>query len=201
MNLPNKITVWRIFGTFVFVILATIADQEVLLSMGVGESNVEIVFLILRRIGYVIMAFCGFTDLLDGYIARKYNLVTTFGKLMDPLSDKIYVMVGFIIISYDGLMHPAIVLIILAREFAVTGLRGIAASKGVVIDASNVGKLKTIFQMSIIGYGGLLWIRIIPNEGIWNILWNVQLVFIVIFTLYSGIDYFWKARHLYMEEC
>ncbi len=201
MNLPNKITVWRMFGTFVFIILATIADQEVLLSMGVGENSVEMVFLILRRIGYVIMAFCGFSDLLDGYIARKYNLITIFGKLMDPLSDKFYVMVGFIVISYDGFMHPVIVLIILAREFAVTGLRGLAANRGEVIAASNVGKLKTIFQMSIIGYGGLFWIRIIPNEGIWNILWNIQLAFIVIFTLYTGIDYFWKARHLYMEEC
>jgi len=201
MNLPNKITVWRMFGTFVFAILATIADQDVLLSMGVGENNVEMVFLILRRIGYVIMAFCGFSDLLDGYIARKYNLITTFGKLMDPLSDKIYVMVGFIVISYDGFMHPVIVLIILAREFAMTGLRGLAANRGEVIAASNLGKLKTIFQMSIIGYGGLFWIRIIQNEGIWNVLWNIQLAFIVIFTLYTGIDYFWKARHLYMEEC
>ncbi len=201
MNLPNKITVGRMIGTFVFIILATIANQKVLLGIGVGEENVETVFLILRRIGYGLMAVCGFSDIIDGHIARKYSLITSFGKLMDPLSDKIYVMVGFIVISFDGFMHPTIILIILAREFAVTGLRGLAANRGEIISASNIGKLKTIFQMSIIGYGGLFWARIIPNEGIWNILWNIQLTFIVIFTLYTGIDYFWKARRLYMEEC
>jgi len=201
MNLPNKITIWRMIGTFVFVILATIADRKVLLNIGASENNVDMIFFGLRYTGYVIMAICGFSDLLDGYIARKYNLCTTFGKLMDPLSDKIYVMVGFIIISHDGFMYPAIVLLILAREFAVTGLRGIAASRGKVIAASKGGKLKTIFQMSIVGYGGLFWIRVIPNVGIWNILWNIQLAFIVIFTIYTGIDYFWKSRHIYMEEC
>ena len=201
MNLPNKITVGRMIGTFVFVTLVIIADQQILMSLGLGEENSETVFLVLRRFGYTVMAFCGFSDIIDGYIARKHNLITDFGKLMDPLADKIYVMVGFIVISFDGFMHPAIVLVILAREFAITGLRSLAASRGEVIAASNIGKLKTIFQMSIIGYGGLFWIRVIPNEGIWNILWNIQLTFIVIFTLYTGIDYFWKARHIYMKEC
>ena len=204
MNLPNKITVGRMFGTLIFVVIAIIANDKLLMDFGLEQEAAENTRLALRVFGFVLMAVCGFSDILDGYIARKYNLITDFGKLMDPLSDKIYVMAGFIVIMADGHIHPSIVIIILAREFAVTGLRGLAANKGEVIAASNVGKLKTIFQMSIMGVGGLYWAGLIPETGtiadVVKWIWWALLAFITIFTLYTGVDYFWKARSLYMKD-
>jgi CDP-diacylglycerol--glycerol-3-phosphate 3-phosphatidyltransferase len=210
MNLPNKITVGRMFGTLLFVAIATLAQTETLTWLGLepGSQELYLTWKILRVIGYVLMAACGFSDILDGYVARKYNLITDFGKLMDPLSDKIYVMVGFLWMAVEGMMHPAIVALILAREFAVTGLRGLAAKKGQVIAAKSVGKLKAIFQMSILGFGGLFWADILPYEPesheIYKLVlvyfWDALLAFMVIFTVYTGIDYFWKARDLYMKD-
>lgn len=194
------------YGTLLFVVIATLAQKDVLGLdlLNLSDEQQYIIWKTLRIFGYVLMAACGFSDILDGYLARKYNLITDFGKLMDPLSDKIYVMAGFIWMAVEGMMHPAIIALILAREFAVTGLRGLAAKKGVVIEAKSVGKLKAIFQMSILGYGGLFWADILPYEhdppSIWVYFWYALLAFMVIFTIYTGIDYFWKARSLYMKD-
>ena len=94
----------------------------------------------------ILFVAAGLTDMLDGMIARKYNMVTDFGKLMDPLADKLMVMAALLCFTYRGIVHPAVSIIILAREFLVTGLRMLATSSGRVIAADIWGKLKTVSQ-------------------------------------------------------
>ena len=179
MNLPNKLTLLRICLIPVFVILML--------------SQVSNFFLI----SCIIFIIASITDFLDGRIARKYNLVTDFGKFMDPLADKLLVLSALIcMIEYD-LVAGWMVIIIVARELTVSILRAIAADNGKVIAASGGGKIKTTSQMIAI-----ILLLIGANYS------NSQIVFVgtiamyiaTIFTLYSGIDYLYKNRELFMNS-
>ena len=179
MNLPNKLTLLRICLIPVFVILML--------------SQVSNFFLI----SCIIFINASITDFLDGKIARKYNLVTDFGKFMDPLADKLLVLSALIcMIEYD-LVAGWMVIIIVARELTVSILRAIAADNGKVIAASGGGKIKTTSQMIAI-----ILLLIGANYS------NSQIVFVgtiamyiaTIFTLYSGIDYLYKNRELFMNS-
>lgn len=147
----------------------------------------------------VLVIFCiaALTDFLDGYIARKHNLITTFGKFMDPLADKVLVLAALMIMLEDQKIPGWIVTIILAREFLVTGIRLIAVSDNQVIAASNLGKLKTISQMAMI-------IVVLLNNYPFSII-NLPLDQILIYlagllTLVSGIDYFIKNREIVLSQ-
>ena len=179
MNLPNKLTLLRICLIPVFVILML--------------SQVSNFFLI----SCIIFIIASITDFLDGKIARKYNLVTDFGKFMDLLADKLLVLSALIcMIEYD-LVAGWMVIIIVARELTVSILRAIAADNGKVIAASGGGKIKTTSQMIAI-----ILLLIGANYS------NSQIVFVgtiamyiaTIFTLYSGIDYLYKNRELFMNS-
>ena len=179
MNLPNKLTLLRICLIPVFIILML--------------SQVSNFFLI----SCIIFIIASITDFLDGKIARKYNLVTDFGKFMDPLADKLLVLSALIcMIEYD-LVAGWMVIIIVARELTVSILRAIAADNGKVIAASGGGKIKTTSQMIAI-----ILLLIGANYS------NSQIVFVgtiamyiaTIFTLYSGIDYLYKNRELFMNS-
>ena len=179
MNLPNKLTLLTICLIPVFVILML--------------SQVSNFFLI----SCIIFIIASITDFLDGKIARKYNLVTDFGKFMDPLADKLLVLSALIcMIEYD-LVAGWMVIIIVARELTVSILRAIAADNGKVIAASGGGKIKTTSQMIAI-----ILLLIGANYS------NSQIVFVgtiamyiaTIFTLYSGIDYLYKNRELFMNS-
>ena len=179
MNLPNKLTLLRICLIPVFVILML--------------SQVSNFFLI----SCIIFIIASITDFLDGKIARKYNLVTDFGKFMDPLADKLLVLSALIcMIEYD-LVAGWMVIIIVARELTVSILRAIAADNGKVIAASGGGKIKTTSQMIAI-----ILLLIGANYS------NSQIVFVgtiamyiaTIFTLYSGIDYLYKNKELIMNS-
>ena len=179
MYLPNKLTLLRICLIPVFVILML--------------SQVSNFFLI----SCIIFIIASITDFLDGKIARKYNLVTDFGKFMDPLADKLLVLSALIcMIEYD-LVAGWMVIIIVARELTVSILRAIAADNGKVIAASGGGKIKTTSQMIAI-----ILLLIGANYS------NSQIVFVgtiamyiaTIFTLYSGIDYLYKNRELFMNS-
>ena len=179
MNLPNKLTLLRICLIPVFVILML--------------SQVSNFFLI----SCIIFIIASITDFFDGKIARKYNLVTDFGKFMDPLADKLLVLSALIcMIEYD-LVAGWMVIIIVARELTVSILRAIAADNGKVIAASGGGKIKTTSQMIAI-----ILLLIGANYS------NSQIVFVgtiamyiaTIFTLYSGIDYLYKNRELFMNS-
>lgn len=142
-------------------------------------------------IGYVVISL---TDKLDGYLARSRNEVTTFGKFLDPIADKLAVVVALFVLLEWHMVSPWVLLVIVAREFLVSGLRMVVASKGVVIAASDLGKWKTATTM--VAICGLLFLPSIPGGMIQDVLlfiFNVSMWVAVVLTAWSGIDYFVKS--------
>ena len=146
MNLPNKLTVFRVILILPFVL--------VLLGSFQGWSWYQAVFgtdtVMAEYIALAIFIIASLTDMLDGKIARKYNLVTNFGKFMDPLADKLLVCAAMIVLVEMGRIPSWVVIVIISREFIISGFRLIASDNGVVIAASYWGKFKTTFQMVMI---------------------------------------------------
>ncbi len=186
MNLPNLLTLIRMALVPVFIVFFYMGQD------GQGLYNV---------LAFAVFVLASATDALDGYLARKHNLITNFGKLMDPLADKVLTTSAFIVFVDVHIIPAWMVIVILAREFAITGLRGVAAAEGVVIAAGSSGKLKTIFQMVCICLI-LLDISIgsiPPMHGLWVFISGAGLVCLwiaVALTVYSGIEYLWKGRNL-----
>ncbi|MDY4081282.1 MAG: CDP-diacylglycerol--glycerol-3-phosphate 3-phosphatidyltransferase [Candidatus Metalachnospira sp.] len=168
MNLPNKLTMFRVILIPVFIIV---------LMAGVFSEPLN------RYIGVAVFCIASFTDYLDGNIARKYNLVTNFGKFMDPLADKLLVSSALICMIELGMLPAWIVIIIISREFIITGFRLIAVENGVVIAASWWGKIKTVMQMAMI---------IVVMLGINDLIGMVLIALATIFTVISGVDYIVK---------
>jgi CDP-diacylglycerol--glycerol-3-phosphate 3-phosphatidyltransferase len=191
MNLPNQLTVARLILTFVFVALLSLED--------LSWSKTAALF---------VFAIAAITDFLDGYIARKHNLVTNFGKLMDPLADKVLMCAGFVLLTRLELIPAWIVVVILSREFMVTGLRLLASAEGVVLAAENLGKYKTIFQIITVIYF-LLFLAAKESligflQPLFNAFYlgpdNLGMVLIwtsLILTVWSGWSYLWKNRKLF----
>ena len=185
MNLPNKLTLLRILMIPVFVLFASLGE------LPAGYLLAGLVF-----------SLASFTDFLDGSIARKRGLVTDFGKFADPLADKILTTTAFLYMMADGVCHPLVLVLVLAREFAVSGVRMVAAGAkdGVVIAANVWGKLKTVLQMvtiilyyALAGLSNLHWLSISDYNikvVIGILCWLVAAV-----TALSGIQYIWSARH------
>jgi len=142
-------------------------------------------------IAVILFTIAGLTDLLDGYLARKYQLVTNLGKLLDPLADKILVLGTMIILVEMNRLPGWMAVVVLSRELAVTSLRGAVGADGVVIPASSLGKYKTVFQDFSIGFIMLYY----PVHGV-NVYAVGMILFLlaVIFTLWSGVDYFIAYR-------
>ena len=166
MNLPNKLTTFRVIliPFFVFFMLTDVG----------GAAN--------KWIALAIFAVASLTDLLDGKIARKYNLVTNFGKFMDPLADKLLVCSAMICLIPSGKLAAEIVIIIIAREFIISGFRLVASDNGIVIAASYWGKFKTTFQMIAV----ILMIFNIPALATVTM---IMLVIAVVLTVISLVDY------------
>ncbi len=147
--------------------------------------------------GLILFVIAAVSDYVDGYLARHYNWVTNFGKLFDPLADKFLIDFSFIMLTDLGRVPGWITVIIVGRDIAVTGLRGIAAEMGVVIAAAWSGKLKTLSELLTLG-GYIYWTDLwILNGRVWG---NVFVVFAVILALWSGIDYFNRFWKTLMEE-
>lgn len=179
MNLPNKLTVFRVILIPFFVFFVLIPDV-------VPYSNYI-------AVGIFIVA--SLTDLLDGKIARKYNLVTNFGKFMDPLADKLLVCSAMICLIQTGQLAAWIVVIIIAREFIISGFRLIAADNGIVIAASYWGKFKTTFQMLMV----IVLILNIDNQ-MFQILGVVLTYISLVLTIISLIDYVVKNKEVLKEQ-
>lgn len=187
MNIANKVTMSRLVLTVVFVALGSFDNAT------------------MRWCAYFAGAAACISDFFDGYLARKLNLVSDFGKLMDPLADKIFVTAAFILLSAGA--NPAIPawisVVVLSREIAVTGLRMIALQEGNLIEAGATGKLKAVVQFVYLGFAGLLW-----ASGLsWNADFGVAGYFIqflmyvtLVLTVYSGYEYFAKNKDLYMKS-
>ena len=189
MNLPNKLTLTRILLVPVFMIFVSLGQY-------ITPSYNPRYYLIA---GFV-FAVASFTDFLDGHLARKWNMVTDFGKFADPLADKLLTTVAFIYMMRDGVCSPVVLCIILAREFAVSGLRMVAAGAkdGRVIAANMWGKVKTVLQMlSIIFYffGTALSYRGTVDSVSIVVVVSIALCWLVAaVTAISGIKYLWDNR-------
>ena len=197
MNLPNKLTLTRILLVPVFMIFVSLTGLN-----GIADGSFQPTYYLIAGI---VFAAASFTDFLDGHLARKWNMVTDFGKFADPLADKLLTTVAFIYMMRDGVCSPVVLCIILAREFAVSGLRMVAAGAkdGKVIAANMWGKVKTVLQMlSIIFYFFGMSIASMSatsiEQGVRQILvisismvlcWLVAAV-----TALSGIKYLWDNR-------
>ena len=172
MNLPNKLTTFRVIliPFFVFFMLAPNMT-------GINHYIAAAIFIV-----------ASLTDLLDGKIARKYNLVTNFGKFMDPLADKLLVCSAMICLIQTGQLAAWIVVIIIAREFIISGFRLIAAENGVVIAANYWGKFKTVSQMIMII------LLLIDLGGVFDILEQIFIWLSLALTVISLITYIWQNR-------
>ena len=175
MNTPNKLTIARVIMIPFFVVF--------LMYDIAGDAG--------KWIALVIFIAASITDTLDGYIARKYHLVTNFGKFMDPLADKLLVCSALICFTATGKLAAWITIIIIAREFIISGFRLVAADNGIVIAASYWGKFKTVSQMIMI----ILMIMDIQN-GAFQTLITVFIVIAVALTLISLADYIMKNKQV-----
>ena len=173
MNLPNKLTIARMAMVPLFMIA---------LLMNTPAS---------RIIATVIFALASLTDMLDGQIARKYNMVTNFGKLMDPLADKVLTAAAMICLVELGDLAAWIAVVIIFREYLITGLRSVAASENIVVAANILGKVKTVCQMIALM---LLMVKpqVVALCGIDLGLWIMYVA--VALTIYSGLDYVLKLN-------
>lgn len=187
MNVPNKITISRICLIPLFMIF-------LLAPLNFGEISImDVQLSIAHLIGAIIFIVASTTDWLDGYYARKYNLVTNLGKFLDPLADKLLIAAAFISLVELQMLPAWMAIVIISREFAVTGIRLVAAADGSVIAASPLGKLKTVFQ--IIAAAALM-LQNIPFSAL-NIPFATIMIWIAtILTIVSGIDYFLKNKHV-----
>ncbi|MEM7600483.1 MAG: CDP-diacylglycerol--glycerol-3-phosphate 3-phosphatidyltransferase [Verrucomicrobiota bacterium] len=194
MNLPNQLTVARLFLSFVFVALLSLEGVE-----------------LMKTAALIVFVIAAITDFLDGYLARKHQLITNFGKLMDPLADKVLMCAGFVLLTRLELIPAWMVVVILSREFLVTGLRLLASAEGVVLAAEALGKYKTIFQIVTVIY----FLIYLASQDQW--LSFLKPVFdsfylgpdhlgmllnwiSLILTLWSGCSYVWKNRKM-LADC
>ena len=174
MNLPNKLTVLRVIMVpfFFFFFLTDVG----------GPAN--------KWIALILFCVASLTDMLDGKIARKYNLVTNFGKFMDPLADKLLVCSAMICMIEMGKLPAWIVIVIIAREFIISGFRLVASDNGIVIAASYWGKFKTVFQMAMII------VLIADFGGVFDIIAQVLIWIALALTIISLIDYVVKNKEV-----
>ncbi|MEE0797478.1 MAG: CDP-diacylglycerol--glycerol-3-phosphate 3-phosphatidyltransferase [Anaerovoracaceae bacterium] len=173
MNLPNKLTIARVIAV-PFFILAFYFGWYIL--------------------AFVIFVAASLTDMLDGKIARKHNLVTNFGKIMDPLADKVLVY-SALCLMIPFYVPAWMLIVILAREFTVAGMRTVAAAEGIVIAAGMSGKIKTVLQMLAVCL-----LLLVPAFPLFMPLWYVAQAFLwasLVMTVYSGAEYVLQNRHVF----
>ena len=176
MNLPNKLTILRMIMIIPFVVFMLVP---------IGGAG--------KWIALALFVIASLTDLLDGKIARKYNLVTTFGKFMDPLADKLLVCSALICLVEMGKIPAWIVIIIVSREFIISGFRQVASDKGVVIAASYWGKFKTTFQMVMI-------VLMIADIPVLSLVTTIVMWAALILTVVSLVDYLVKNKDCLKDQ-
>ena len=179
MNLPNKLTIFRVVLIPFFVFFLLYPGFE-------GYGN---------YIATVIFIGASLTDFADGKIARKYNLVTNFGKFMDPLADKLLVCAAMLCLIETGQLASWIVIVIISREFIISGFRLVASDNGVVIAANYWGKFKTTFQMLMI-----IVLVLDINHPVFDLLGVVLTYIALLLTIISLVDYVWKNKDVLKEQ-
>lgn len=200
MNLPNKLTILRILLVPVFMLIIVPIPQWMVDSSILAFINPQLnainnfIYNYGNYVAALLFIIASSTDALDGYIARKTKQITNFGKFLDPIADKLLVSAALIALVERGDLSTWVAVIIIGREFIITGLRLVAASEGVVIAASSWGKIKTITQMvAIIA----MLFKNYPIRWLFNFPFDGILMFLaVIATIYSAYDYIVKNAHI-----
>lgn len=196
MNLPNRLTVLRIIMIPIIVLIYLFPYSQFGIEIPVYDVRFVSISLI-NIIVFSLFALTSFTDYLDGQIARKKNLITTFGKFADPIADKLLVNTMFILFAAQGIIPVVPVLVMLARDTIVDGCRMIAASNGKVVAAGYLGKVKTVSQMLAII---LILINNLPFE-LWRLpISDMVLWFAAIVSFASGVSYFMQMKEYIFES-
>lgn len=178
-NLPNSITAFRFFLSAILAGMLML-DQTILMGF----------------CAWAVFAVAACSDWVDGYFARRYKSVTVLGQLMDPLADKVLVTTALIMLIPLGRVPAWLSLLILCREIIITGLRGVAASSGIVVAASGLGKIKSIIQY--IGIGTLIFpLGLVPIPFLHQMGLGILYVALVL-TVWSGLDYFYKLKQIFL---
>ena len=187
MNTPNKLTMFRIFLTIIIVAILLFPFSAMGIDIPKLFVNESIVIDIRYLIAGLLFIIASLTDFIDGYLARKYNLITDFGKMMDAIADKILVNAILIILCAQGFIHPIITVVIILRDTFVDSVRLVASSKGKVIPAGKLGKVKTASMM--IGLALTLFYNM-PFE-LWNLrIADFLLILATVLSVISGIQYY-----------
>lgn len=193
MNLPNKLTMIRIYMTIFMIFILLFPFSSVGIDLPQLFINEGLVVDIKYFIAGGIFVIAALTDFLDGYIARKYNLITDFGKMADAIADKVLVNSALIILAAQGFIHPVIPVIIIFRDSVVNSIKMIAGNKGKVVAAIKSGKIKTACMMTGLT---LAFFYNLPF-----VLWNLRvadllLIIATILSIVSGIQYYQLNKHL-----
>ncbi len=197
MNLANKLTIFRVILVPIMVIVPFLGIEGKLYGIPIANLVMDLIFII-----------ASITDKLDGYIARKKNQITTFGKFLDPLADKILVLAAMLLLVEMQKLPAWIPIIVLSREFIVSGYRLVAVERGKVIAASKWGKLKTVTQMVAIilafldtyAYGECFLGLLRGSDFVLNLIVTVMMIIQTIATIFSGIDYVKDGRKLFFQK-
>ncbi|MGL5965241.1 MAG: CDP-diacylglycerol--glycerol-3-phosphate 3-phosphatidyltransferase [Fusobacteriaceae bacterium] len=182
MNLPNKLTTARMVLAIPFIFFLENASNNS----------------IYRYLAFGFFVVAALTDWLDGYLARKHNLITDFGKLMDPLADKILVISAMVIFVYLRWLPSWMSIVVIAREFLISGIRTLAAAQGEVIPAGNLGKYKTTTQMIVVIV--ILFFGETEMKFFGYPIYESLMLIPVILTIWSGWDYSVKAKHYFLNQ-
>ena len=196
MNLPNRLTVLRMLSIPLITVIYLFPYEA--LGIVVPTWQVGSVILSLEKmIVLVLFILASITDYIDGSYARKHNMITTFGKFMDPIADKLLVNTLFFLLALDGLIPAFAFIIMIWRDTIVDGVRMLAADKGQVIPAANIGKLKTVAQMLAIM---LVLIGNLPFEFIHFPLDTIMVWVATLLSAVSGVSYVVNAKDLIFES-
>ena len=192
MNIANRLTIARIVMIPLFLLMMCF-PKDTLGMVNVFHSNLSVSWVL----AMIIFTIASITDFLDGYLARKYHLITNFGKFADPLADKLLVITAFITLVGASVIPMWIVAVIVCRELAVTGLRLLLVNDGEVLAAAWPGKVKTATQMLAIIF---LLIDDFPVKGLPFSIGTILLYVCLVATVYSGVDYFIKNKHVFADS-
>lgn len=196
MNLPNKLTTIRLLSVPLFIIVYLIPYQSLGIEIPVFDvlsTSLSLLDIIL----FLIFALSALTDYLDGYIARKHHLITTFGKFIDPIADKLIVNTTLLLLASTHDIHIIIPIIMISRDIIVDAIRLVASQKNFVLAASYLGKAKTMTQMIAIC---LLLLNNIVFAGLHIPMDQIMIWLATLISFVSGVDYFMKNRQYIMES-